>query len=134
MSIILDTIKTDTGAAPETTETDRHPVDPNTGRAYVSRRRARLHRAMANLDRHGLVEPETMRRFDRSCLTPIREMPPESIREIRLKAAVSQAVMAAVLNVSVKTVEVWEAGTNKPSGLALKVLALAEKNGLAHLR
>ena len=48
------------------------------------------------------------------------------MRENTLK--VSQAVFARMLNVSPKTVQAWEQGTNGPSGPALRLLRLGEQN------
>jgi len=43
---------------------------------------------------------------------------------------VSQAVFAALLNTSVSTVQKWEIGQKRPTGTALKLLRLVQKNGL----
>jgi putative transcriptional regulator len=43
---------------------------------------------------------------------------------------ISQAVFAAYLNTSVSTVQKWEIGEKKPSGIALKLLNIVERNGL----
>ena len=50
------------------------------------------------------------------------------IRALRTKLRCSQAVFARALNVSVKTYQAWEQGTRRPSGSALKLLEIAEKN------
>jgi putative transcriptional regulator len=43
---------------------------------------------------------------------------------------VSQPVFACYLNTSESTVEKWETGAKKPSGMALKLLNVVEKHGL----
>jgi putative transcriptional regulator len=43
---------------------------------------------------------------------------------------VSQPVFARFLNTSESTVQKWEAGTKRPSGMALKLLSVVEKHGL----
>jgi len=43
---------------------------------------------------------------------------------------VSQAVFAALLNTSVSTVQKWEIGQKHPTGAALKLLHLVQKNGI----
>lgn len=43
---------------------------------------------------------------------------------------VSQPVFARYLNTSESTVEKWETGAKRPSGMALKLLAIVEKHGL----
>ena len=52
------------------------------------------------------------------------------IKRIREGAHVSQHVFARYLNTSESTVQKWEAGTKRPSGMALKLLAVVEKHGL----
>ena len=46
---------------------------------------------------------------------------------------VSQPVFARYLNTSESTVEKWETGAKKPSGLALKLLSLVQRHGLRHI-
>lgn len=55
---------------------------------------------------------------------------PKQIKRIRERAHVSQPVFARYLNTSESTVQKWEAGTKRPSGMALKLLAVVEKHGL----
>jgi putative transcriptional regulator len=43
---------------------------------------------------------------------------------------VSQPVFARYLNTSESTVEKWETGAKRPSGMALKLLAVVQKHGL----
>ena len=51
--------------------------------------------------------------------------------EIRTRQNITQRLFAEALGVSVKTVEAWEAGTNKPSGSANRMLELlAQDNKL----
>ena len=53
-------------------------------------------------------------------------MKPTEIVELRVKKCnVSQAVFAAWLNVSPKTVQAWEQGISRPSGPSLRLLHLA---------
>ena len=59
---------------------------------------------------------------------PPKELDKDEIRSIRVKLRCSQAVFARALNVSVKTYQSWEHGTRRPSGAALKLLAIADKN------
>jgi putative transcriptional regulator len=71
-----------------------------------------------------------MREFDRLHLPPVAPLRPIEIRRIREKSQVSQAVFAALLNTSVSTVQKWEIGQKRPTGTALKLLHLVQKNGL----
>lgn len=51
----------------------------------------------------------------------------KNIKQIRLKANLSQASLARVIGVSTKTVEAWERGRNIPSGPAQRLLYLIDK-------
>jgi putative transcriptional regulator len=71
-----------------------------------------------------------MREFDQSCLAVPAPMEPMRIKRIRESQRVSQPVFARYLNTSESTVEKWESGAKKPSGMALKLLDIVEKHGL----
>ena len=100
-------------------------------KAYKSEALAAMHESMADLHKIGMLDAKTMREFDQACLTPVLELSPTSIRRIRSKAAVSQAVFAAYLNVTTGVVIKWERGEKQPRGPAAKLLSLAAKHGLA---
>lgn len=97
---------------------------------YKSEALAALHESMSGLHDIGLLPTKTMKRFDLSCLTPVEDMPPKAIIEVRVKAGVSQAVLAHYLTVSTGTVSKWERGEKHPSGPALKLLDLVRRKGL----
>jgi putative transcriptional regulator len=78
----------------------------------------------------GLISKRRMTEFEALCDLDIQDMSPQAIKDLRLRARVSQAVLAAVLNTSVSTVQKWEAGDKKPSGPSLKLLNLIERKGL----
>ena len=50
----------------------------------------------------------------------------EDIKAIRKKLGFTQAVFAAVIGVSTKTVEAWETGTNQPIGPARRMISLIQ--------
>src|ERR1035438_3397171 len=83
-------------------------------KAYKSEAFAALHESMADLHRVGAIDSKTMREFDRACLTPVMKLSPAAIRRIRARAAVSQAVFAAHLNVTTGVVSKWERGEKQP--------------------
>ena len=83
--------------------------------------------------RVGAIDQETMRGFDASCLSVPAAMAPKRIKRIRESQRVSQPVFARYLNTSESTVEKWESGAKKPSGMALKLLDIVEKHGLKML-
>lgn len=60
-------------------------------------------------------------------ILPLKEYSNEEIRQIRIEKQMTQKTFADVLGVSVKSVEAWEAGTNKPNGSAVRLLQLIEK-------
>jgi putative transcriptional regulator len=58
---------------------------------------------------------------------PPMEYKAKDIKKIRAKRRYSQSVFAAVLNVSVKTVQSWESGERFPSHAALRLLEIVDK-------
>ncbi|MEQ1525993.1 MAG: helix-turn-helix domain-containing protein [Gallionella sp.] len=52
------------------------------------------------------------------------------MKRIREHAHVSQLVFARYLNTSEFTVQKWETGQKRPSGMALRLLRVVEKHGL----
>ncbi len=97
---------------------------------YRSKAFGALHEAMQDLHRVGLLDTKTMREFDASCLTPVENLSPKQIAEMRRRAGVSQAVFASYLNVTTGVVSKWERGEKHPHGPSLKLLALVQKKGL----
>jgi putative transcriptional regulator len=89
-----------------------------------------VHRLASRFVQSGVLDMATMRQFDELCLTPIKQMDAGDIRGLREVAGVSQAVLARILNVTVSTVGQWERGEKKPTGSALKLLALMQTKGV----
>ncbi len=89
-----------------------------------------VHETATGLHKAGVMNQVTMREFDGLCLPRIEPMEPNQIKQIRESSGVSQAVFAAVLNTSVSTVQKWEIGQKRPTGTALKLLHLVQKQGL----
>ena len=92
-----------------------------------------IHESAAALLGVGAIDKATMRKFDDSCIvkTPVYEA--IQIKKIRETAKVSQPIFALYLNTSESTIQKWEAGTKKPSGMALKLLDIVNKHGLGVL-
>lgn len=61
-------------------------------------------------------------------VVPIQEYSKDDIKRIRTTNNMSQTIFAEVIGVAAKTVESWESGYNKPSGTALRMFQLLEKN------
>lgn len=97
---------------------------------YRSDALAAAHEAAQGLADAGVIAKRTMKSFDEMCLTPIEEMTPERIRELRMRENASQAVFARYLNVTAGLVSQWERGEKRPRGASLKLLTLVAKNGL----
>jgi len=98
---------------------------------YRSEAMASIHETMEALHKIGAVDKQTMHRFDEACLTRVRPLKPRQIKAIRDRERVSQTVFANYLNVTPNLVSKWERGEKRPSGPALKLLALVEKHGLS---
>jgi len=89
-----------------------------------------VHETAKGLHNAGVMDQITMREFDSLRLPPIEYLQSEEIKQIREASNVSQAVFAALLNTSVSTVQKWEIGQKRPTGIALKLLHLVQKKGL----
>lgn len=64
---------------------------------------------------------------------PIKELNGQEFKKLRLKLGYSQGVLAAVVGVSKKTIEAWEAGTTLPSKPALRLMQLLMYDEIARL-
>jgi putative transcriptional regulator len=92
-----------------------------------------IHSSAASMLKVGAIDRATMRSFDASCLATPPPLKPQQIRKLRQRLRVSQPVFARYLNTSESTIEKWESGAKRPSGMALKLLAVVEKHGLEAL-
>jgi putative transcriptional regulator len=89
-----------------------------------------IHSSASAMFKVGAIDKATMREFDESCLSIPAPLEPRRIKKIRESQHVSQPVFARYLNTSESTVEKWETGAKRPSGMALKLLDIVEKHGL----
>jgi putative transcriptional regulator len=99
-------------------------------RSYKSDAFAAIHASARALHKVGAIDKATMRDFDASCLAAPPAFTPEDIQQLREANNVSQPVFARYLNTSESTVEKWETGAKRPSGMARKLLAIVQKHGL----
>jgi putative transcriptional regulator len=97
---------------------------------YKSDVKAAIHEIASGLHDVGMIDKQSLRRFDASCLTTVRAFTADEIRDLRKREAVSQSVFAHYLNVSKDSVSKWECGTKSPAGPSLKLLSLVERKGL----
>jgi putative transcriptional regulator len=89
-----------------------------------------IHSPAAMVHKVGAFDKATMRGFDARHVAVLREIEPAQIKHLREANNVSQRVFSRYLNISESTVEKWEAGAKKPSGMALKLLTIVQKHGL----
>ena len=59
---------------------------------------------------------------------PLPDITADEIRSVRCDAGLTQSIFAAVLGVSVKTVEAWESGTNHPIGPARRMISIMKSD------
>jgi putative transcriptional regulator len=98
---------------------------------YRSEVMASIHETATDLHAAGVMDKQTMRRFDEACLTPVRPLTPTEIKALREREGASQAVFARYLNVTTGLVSQWERGEKHPQGASLKLLSLVARGGLA---
>ncbi len=84
------------------------------------------------LDRHGVISKPDLLQMQGLCSKPPVYTPTRVATIRKKKAHMSQSVFAALLNVSVSTVQKWEAPESgkRPSGAAAKLLQLIETKGI----
>lgn len=97
---------------------------------YRSPVMASIHETAEGLHAAGVMDKQTMRKFDDACLTPVRPSAPEEIRNLREREGASQAVFARYLNVTTGLVSQWERSEKHPQGASLKLLSLVARHGL----
>jgi putative transcriptional regulator len=89
-----------------------------------------MHGSAKALFKVGAFDKATMRDFDEACLAPLAAFAPREIKQLREANKVSQPVFARYLNTSESTIEKWETGAKRPSGMAVKLLSIVQKHGL----
>jgi len=104
-----------------------------------ARMRSEIVEAARGLHKIGAISSEeleitTLKMLGKEALPAVDPMSPAEIAKVRQDAKVSQAVMAAFLNVSVSTVSQWERGERHPTGVALKLLHVVKRDGIGALR
>ena len=89
-----------------------------------------MHETARGLHGVGLISKRRMGEYEALCNLEVGVMAPKQIKLLREKVRISQAVLAAVLNTSLSTVQKWEIGDKKPSGPSMKLLSLIQRKGL----
>ena len=103
-------------------------------RNYKSKAFEAIHSAVGGMYRAGTIDKATLRTFDETCLEEPEELRPAEIKKLRESCQVSQPIFAKYLNTSESTIEKWETGAKRPSGMALKLLSVVRKHGLKVLQ
>ena len=89
-----------------------------------------IHSSARAMFKVGAIGKTTLRQFDASCLSVPTPIDPQQIKSIRERNQVSQPVFARFLNTSESTVQKWESGAKRPSGMAIKLLSIVQKYGI----
>ncbi len=89
-----------------------------------------IHASAQALFKAGVIGKSTLRDFDETCLSVPSRIKPQQIKKLRETNHVSQPVFARYLNTSESTIQKWETGAKRPSGMALRLLAVVQKHGL----
>ncbi|MDR3364718.1 MAG: helix-turn-helix domain-containing protein [Clostridiales Family XIII bacterium] len=76
----------------------------------------------------GHLENKRKLRVDTVAIEPIPNYTPGMIKALRENIHLPQSLFGAVIGVSKKTVEAWEAGTRKPGGSAQRLFAEIDHN------
>lgn len=61
-------------------------------------------------------------------VTPVKKMSAEDVKALRKHLKLSSSVFSEVLGISNKTLEAWEAGTNSPTGPAVRLMNMMKSN------
>ncbi|MFT4182835.1 MAG: DNA-binding transcriptional regulator [Rhizobium sp.] len=99
-------------------------------RKYKSDAFEAIYTAVEDMYQAGTISKQTLRSFDEDCLVVPADLAPADIKALREQNHVSQPIFARYLNTSESTVQKWESGAKRPSGMALKLLSIVKKHGL----
>jgi putative transcriptional regulator len=89
-----------------------------------------VHETATDLYRLGFIDKRSMENYDALCIPPVPDYSPDQIKSLRERYRISQAVMAAVLNTSLSTIQKWEVGEKHPGRPSQKLLNILDRKGL----
>lgn len=100
---------------------------------HKSRLLEAVHETANDLHECGFIDKRTLSRYNALCVEPVPPYSPEQIRTLRDRYRISQAVLAAILNISLSTIQKWEIGEKHPGGPSLKLLNILDRKGIEAL-
>jgi len=92
-----------------------------------------VHETANDLHALGFIDKRALQTYEALCIEPVPNYDPKQIRRLRERYKISQAVLAAMLNTSLSTVQKWEIGDKHPGGPSLKLLNILDRKGLEAL-
>ncbi len=92
-----------------------------------------VHETAQDLHSLGFIDKRALQTYEAFSIKPVRKYGPEQISKLRRRYKISQAVLAAMLNTSLSTIQKWEIGDKHPSGPSLKLLNLLDRKGIEAL-
>jgi putative transcriptional regulator len=82
---------------------------------YLSPVMASIHETAEGLHAAGVMDKQTMRKFDDACLTPLHPLALEPIRSRRERKGAGQAVFVRRLKITTSLISQWERGERRPN-------------------
>jgi len=92
-----------------------------------------VHETAKDLYNLGFIDKRALQTYDAHCIEPVPNYTPKQIRMLRDRYRISQAVLAAMLNTSLSTIQKWEIGDKHPGGPSLKLLNILDRKGIEAL-
>ena len=89
-----------------------------------------VHETARELHTLGFIDKRALQTYDALCMEPVPDYTATQIRKLRDRYRISQAVLAAMLNTSLSTVQKWEIGEKHPGGPSLKLLSILDRRGI----
>lgn len=89
-----------------------------------------IHETASDMHRLGFIDKRSMAKYSALCIPKVPDYTPVEIKSIREKYKISQAVLAAMLNTSLSTVQKWEIGEKHPGGPSKKLLSILDHKGV----
>lgn len=102
-------------------------------KTHKSRLFKAVHETANDLHTLGFIDKRALQTYEALCIEAVPSYNPKQIRKLRERYKISQAVLAAILNTSLSTVQKWEIGDKHPGGPSLKLLNILDRKGIEAL-